>query len=119
MTKPGFPVPALIAALAAALLLAGCGQKGMPKDDAQAAQYAKDEQACRAQVRQTAQSERNIEDQRRATFDGERERFGQQGVYTAMANQGYVHNVDRLVANCMENRGWTPRNKSIFPKLSW
>lgn len=105
--------------IAASLLLGGCGQKAMPKDDVQAAKYAKDEQACRAQVRQTAQSERNIEDQRRATFDGERERFGQQGLYTTMANQGYTHNVDRLMANCMENRGWAPKSKSIFPKLSW
>ena len=46
---------------AAALMLGGCGQKGLPKDDAQAAQYAKDEQACRAQVSQTAKSERTIE----------------------------------------------------------
>jgi len=105
--------------VAGALLLAGCGQKGLPKDDAQAAQYARDEQACRAQVRQTAQSERTIEDQRRSTFDGERERFGQQGLYTTMANQGYTNNVDRLLASCMENRGWTPKKASIFPKLSW
>ncbi|MDP2332401.1 MAG: hypothetical protein Q8M19_17065 [Reyranella sp.] len=110
---------AALVLVAAALLLAGCSQKAMPRDDAQAARYARDEEACRAQVRQTAQSERNIEDQRRATFDGERERFGQQGVYTAMANQGYVHNVDRLVANCMENRGWAPKRSTIFPKLSW
>lgn len=105
--------------VAAALLLGGCGQKGMPKDDAQAAQYAKDEQACRAQVSQTAKSERNVEDQRRATFDGERERFGQQGLYTTMANQGYTNNFDRLLANCMENRGWAAKKSTIFPKLSW
>lgn len=104
---------------AAALMLGGCGQKGLPKDDAQAAQYAKDEQACRAQVSQTAKSERTIEDQRRATFDGERERFGQQGLYTTMANQGYTNNFDRLLANCMENRGWAAKKTSIFPKLSW
>jgi hypothetical protein len=104
---------------AATLLLGGCGQKAMPKDDTQAAQYAKDEQACRAQVRQTAQSERNIEDQRRATFEGERERFGQQGLYTTMANQGYTNNFDRLLASCMENRGWAPKSKSIIPKISW
>jgi predicted small lipoprotein YifL len=110
---------AALALVSVALLLGGCGQKGLPKDDAQAAQYAKDEQACRTQVRQTAQSERTIEDQRRATFDGERERFGQQGLYTTMANQGYTNNFDRLLANCMENRGWAPKKASIFPKLSW
>ena len=110
---------ALLFLFAATLLLGGCGQKAMPKDDAQAAQYARDEQACRAQVRQTAQSERNIEDQRRSTFEGERERFGQQGLYTTMANQGYTNNFDRLLANCMENRGWAPKSKSIIPKISW
>lgn len=110
---------ALLFLFAATLLLGGCGQKAMPKDDAQAAQYAKDEQACRAQVSQTAKSERNIEDQRRATFEGERERFGQQGLYTTMANQGYTNNFDRLLANCMESRGWSPKSKSILPKLSW
>jgi hypothetical protein len=105
--------------LAASLLLGGCGQKAMPKDDTQAAAYAKDEALCRAQVRQTAQAERNIEDQRRATFEGERERWGQQDLYATMANQGYTNNVDRLQARCMEARGWAPKSKSIIPKLSW
>ena len=109
----------LLLLLAASLLLGGCGQKAMPKDDTQAAQYARDEAACRAQVRDTAQSERNIEDQRRATFEGERERWGQQDVYATMANQGYTNNFDRLLARCMEARGWTPKSKSILPKLSW
>ena len=110
---------AFVLLVALAALLGGCGKTNYPKDDAQAAQYAKDEQACRAQVSQTAKSERTIEDQRRATFDGERERFGQQGLYTTMANQGYTNNFDRLLANCMENRGWAAKKTSIFPKLSW
>jgi predicted small lipoprotein YifL len=105
--------------LAAALLLAGCGQKGMPQDDAQAAQYARDEAACRGQVRETAQKQRNIEDQRRATFEGERERFGQQDVFATMANQGYTNNVDRLMARCLEARGWTPKTKPLIPQISW
>lgn len=110
---------AAVLLVAAALLAGGCDQKAMPKDDAQAAQYAKDEQLCRTQVRQTAATERNIEDQRRATFAGERERFGQEDLYRTMANQGYVNNVDRLMARCMEARGWAPKRSSPFPKLSW
>jgi len=105
--------------LAASLLLAGCGQKGMPKDDAQAAQYAKDEASCRGQVRDTAQKQRNIEDQRRATFEGERERWGQQDVYQTMANQGYTNNFDRLMARCLEARGWAPKTKPLIPQISW
>ncbi len=70
-------------------------------------------------MRQQAQSERNIEDQRRATFEGERERFGQEDLYKTMANQGYTNNLDRLIARCMENRGWSSKRSLPFPKLSW
>lgn len=104
---------------AVAVLLGGCGKTNYPKDDAQAAAYARDEANCRTQMRQQAQSERNIEDQRRATFEGERERFGQEDLYKTMANQGYANNLDRLIARCMENRGWSSKRTSPFPKLSW
>ena len=109
----------IIILVAAALLLGGCETKGYPKDDAQAAQYANDERACRAQVRDVAQKERNIEDQRRATFEGERQRFGQEDLYKTMANQGYTNNYDRLLGQCMEARGWTPKRKSTIPRISW
>ncbi|MDP1753114.1 MAG: hypothetical protein Q8L22_26975 [Reyranella sp.] len=110
----------LLASLVAmAALLGGCDKKNYPKDDAQAAAYAKDEANCRTQMRAQAQTERNIEDQRRATFEGERTRFGQEDLYKTMDNQGYNNNFDRLVARCMENRGWSPKRTSPFPKLSW
>jgi hypothetical protein len=115
MTRPAL----LLASLAAsALLLGGCDKPTFPKDDAQAAAYAKAEADCRAQVRSQAQTQRNIEDQRRATFEGERTRFGQEDLYKSMDNQGYTNNVDRLVANCMENRGWTVK-RPFIPRLSW
>lgn len=110
---------AFVLLLVSAALLGGCGKANYPKDDAQAAAYARDEANCRTQMRQQAQSERTIEDQRRATFDGERERFGQEDLYKTMANQGYVNNLDRLIARCMENRGWSYKKASPFPKLSW
>lgn len=108
----------LVLVLASAALLGGCGSTNYPKDDAQAAAYARDEANCRTQMRQQAQSERNIDDQRRATFEGERERFGQEDLYKTMANQGYTNNLDRLIARCMENRGWTAK-RTLLPKLSW
>jgi hypothetical protein len=77
-------------------------------------QMIKDEQQCRDQVRAQAQRERNIEDQRRSVFEGERERFGQQDVYITMDNQGYKNNVDRLTARCMEARGWAPRQQNTL-----
>ncbi|MGD9880492.1 MAG: hypothetical protein AB7F22_00315 [Reyranella sp.] len=107
----------LAAALAGAALVGGCASEVVPTENKSAEQMAKDEAQCRAQVRSVAQSERNIEDQRRAVFEGERERFGQQDLYNTMANQGYKRNVDRLTARCMEARGWAPRNKTLWQRL--
>ena len=64
-----------------------------------------------------AQSERNIEDQRRSVFSGERERYGQQELYTTMDNQGYQNNVDRLTARCMRARGWAPKSSSWWQRI--
>jgi hypothetical protein len=116
MTRPGLLLAALVSVGA---LLGGCGKTNYPKDDAQAAAYSKDEAQCRAQMRSQAQTQRTIEDQRRATFEGERSRFGQEDLYKTMDNQGYVNNLDNLVARCMENKGWTAKRTSPFPKLSW
>ncbi len=68
-----------------------------------------------------AQQERNIDDQRRATFSAERERYGQQGLYSDMANQGYKYNFERGMASCMEARGWAPKQTGPIPmpKLTW
>ena len=96
----------------AALAVGACAPKNFSMEGKDAEQMTKDESQCRAQVRAQAQRERNIEDSRRATFDGERERFGQQDLYITMDNQGYKNNVDRLTARCMEARGWAPKNQN-------
>ena len=51
----------------------------------------------------------------------ERERYGQQGLYSDMANQGYKYNYERMMANCMEARGWAPKQNGPLPmpKLTW
>ena len=118
MIRRDLLLPAL---LALGGLVGACDKPTYPKDDAQAAAYAKDEAQCRSQMREVAQRDRNIEDQRRATFEGERDRFGQEDLYKTMANQGYTNNLDRLVARCMENRGWTVKRTSPIPspRLSW
>jgi hypothetical protein len=105
------------AALAGVVLVGACATSQVPVEGKSAEQMAKDEAQCRASVRSVAQSERNIDDQRRAVFEGERERFGQQDLYNTMANQGYRRNVDRLTARCMEARGWAPRNKTLWQRL--
>ena len=103
--------------LAAALLAGACAPKSFTMQGKDPDQMIKDEAQCRDQVRAQAQNQRNIEDQRRSVFDGERERFGQQELYTTMDNQGYKNSVDRLTARCMEARGWTPKPQN--PVVSW
>ena len=96
-------------AVAAASFVSACAPKTFSMQGKDAEQMTKDESECRAQVREVAQRDRNIEDQRRSVFEGERERFGQQELYTTMDNQGYQNNVARLTARCMEARGWVPK----------
>jgi hypothetical protein len=107
-----------IALLLLALALASaCAPKSFTMQGKDPDQMIKDEQQCRDQVRAQAQAERNIEDQRRSVFAGERERFGQQDLYITMDNQGYKNNVDRLTARCMEARGWAPKQQNTLS--SW
>lgn len=106
------PVKMLVLLAAVVLAAAACAPKDFSMEGKDAEQMSRDEAQCRAQVRQRAQEERYIEDQRRATFDGERERFGQQDLYRTMDNQGYRNNVDRMTARCMEARGWAPKNQN-------
>ena len=96
-------------AVAAASFVSACAPKTFSMQGKDAEQMTKDESECRAQVREVAQRDRNIEDQRRSVFEGERERFGQQELYSTMDNQGYQNNVARLTARCMEARGWVPK----------
>ena len=98
--------------LAALGLVSACTPKNYTMQGKDADQMVRDEQQCRSQMRDQAQTQRNIDDQRRAVFQGERERFGQQDLYTTMDNQGYKYNLDRLVERCMEARGWAPKNQN-------
>ena len=107
------------AALASASLVSACAPKSYTMQGKDAEQMTKDESECRAQVREIAQRDRNIEDQRRSVFEGERERFGQQELYTTMDNQGYQNNVARLTARCMEARGWVPKQQGGLGLGAW
>jgi hypothetical protein len=107
------------AALASTSLVSACAPKSYTMQGKDAEQMTKDESECRAQVREIAQRDRNIEDQRRSVFEGERERFGQQDLYTTMDNQGYQNNVARLTARCMEARGWVPKQQGGLGLGAW
>lgn len=110
-----------IVLLMAAVAIAACAPKDYAKDGGTSEQFTKDEAQCRTQVRAQAQKERNIDDQRRAVFSGERERFGQQELYSDMSNQGYRYNVERMMTRCMEARGWQGKQNGPIPmpKLTW
>lgn len=99
--------------MAALSSLAACAPKNYTmQGSTDADRMVRDEKQCRAQMRSQAQAQRNIEDSRRSVFEGERERFGQQDLYRTMDNQGYEHNLDRLIARCMEARGWAPKQQN-------
>ena len=69
---------AAAALTAAAAVTSACAPKTFSMEGKDADQMTKDEAQCRAQVRDVAQRNCNIDDQRRSVFEGERERFGQQ-----------------------------------------
>jgi hypothetical protein len=99
----------LVLVIAAAALLGACAPKSFSMAGKDPEQMTRDEAQCRAQVRAQAQAQRDLEDQRSAVFGGQRERYGGQDLYVTMDNEGYRNNVDRLMARCMEARGWTPK----------
>jgi hypothetical protein len=99
----------LVMAVAAAALLGACAPKSFSLEGKDAEQMTKDEAQCRSQVRAQAETQRNLEDQRRDVFAGERERYGGPDLYVTMDNEGYKNNMARLTARCMEARGWAPK----------
>lgn len=101
-----------VLALAMLVLAAGCAPKDFSKEGKSSEQMIDDEQQCRRQVTAQARRQRDIADQRRVVFEGERERYGQQDLYVTMDNQGDKNNFNRMVAQCMEARGWEPRNQN-------
>lgn len=113
-------LPTLIV-LAGGLLAGGCAPKDFSKEGANSEQFTADESQCRRQVRAQLSQQRDIDDQRRAVFSGERDRYGQQELYSDMANQGYKYSYERGMARCMEARGWQPKPSGPIPmpKLSW
>ena len=105
--------------LAAVLLLAACAQQesapsaGEAKASANSERYARDREACRATVDDYMRTRRNVDDSRREVFAGNYERYGQTTLPTDMENYGDSRRSDRLIASCMEQRGYAQ------PQRSW
>lgn len=101
------------AGLLAILLLAACAQQQddsaratEAKANANPEKYARDREACRATVDDYMKTRRNIDDSRREVFSGDYSRYGQTTLPSDMANYDDSRRADRLIANCMEQRGW-------------
>jgi len=109
-----------VVAVLAALLLAGCQQpaaQGESRQSANPDRYDRDRENCRAQANADLKTRRNIDDSRREVFSGNYERYGQTTLPDQMANYGDTRNADRLIANCMENRGWPQAPKAWWQKI--
>jgi hypothetical protein len=82
-----------------------------------AERYDRDRELCRTQVAQQTKTRRNIDDSSREVFSGQYDRYGQGELRRDMANYGDMRSDDRLIANCMEARGWPQQQRPWFPKF--
>ncbi len=115
---------AIVAGLVAVLVLAGCEQQQQqpsPQSEARqganADKYNRDREACRGVVDDYMRTRRNIDDSRREVFSGNYERYGQTTLPDQMANYGDSRSADKLIANCMESRGWPQPSKAWWQKI--
>ncbi len=112
--------------LLALVVLAACAQQ-QPQEPAPSAsaakanadpdRYARDREVCRSTVAEYTKTRRNIDDSRREVFRGDYDRYGQTTLPEQMAAYGDSRNADRLIANCMESRGWAQPQKPWWQKI--
>ena len=106
------------------LSLCACDQQASsggadPSKGANAERYARDRQACQAQVAEQTRTRRTIDDSRRDVFDDPNDRFGRSGLPDTMQEYGDTRNADRLMERCLESRGWAQQQqKSWWQKIT-
>jgi hypothetical protein len=107
------------AGLLLVLLLAACEPATQTESRATAnpERYGRDRDLCRAQVDEHMKTRRNIDDSRRDVFRGDYDRYGQTTLPDQMANYGDSRSADRLIASCMEARGWAQPSKPWWQKI--
>jgi hypothetical protein len=108
-----------VAVMLAAIILAGCQQPASPGESRQSAnpdRYDRDRESCRAQANADLKTRRNIDDSRREVFSGNYDRYGQK-LPEQIANYGDTRSVDRVIADCMESRGWPQPQKAWWQKI--
>jgi len=111
----------MVVGLAAVLMLAACAQQqAAPNESRQSAnsdRYNRDREACRSTVDDHMRTRRNIDDSSREVLAGNYERYGQTTLPSQMANYGDARSADRLIANCMESRGWPQPSKPWWQRI--
>ena len=113
-------------ALLLALLVAACesapsspssASSTESKANANPERYARDRDLCRAQVDDYMKTRRNVDDSRREVFRGNYDRYGQTTLPDDLANYGDSRRSDRLIASCMESRGWAQPQRPWWQKI--
>ena len=121
------PPPAIMVAMMGAttltaLALAGCDQPASggadPTKGTNAEKYARDRQACLAQVDDNMKTRRTVDDSRRDVFSDNADRFGRSALPDTMVAYGDNKSSDRLVERCMESRGWAQPQKPWWQKIT-
>jgi hypothetical protein len=112
-----------VALIAVGMVLGACNQQppsggADPTAGANAQRYARDRQACQAQVDDQMRTRQRVEDSRRFVFDDNQDRFGRSALPDTMAAYGDNRSSDRLVDRCLESRGWAQQQKSWWQKIT-
>ena len=110
--------------LVSLLVLSACAQQQQQqaaqsdaRQNANSDRYNRDRENCRSVVDDYMRRRRNIDDPRREVFRGDYERYGQRTLPDQMANYGDNRSEERLIANCMESRGWPQPQRSWWQRI--
>jgi hypothetical protein len=104
-------------ALSLVAVLAGCSE---PAPDIRAKnpqKYDSDRAACTAQVNDYMRTRRNIDNSRRDVFRDDRDRYGQGALPTQMDDYSDSKTTDRLMANCMDAKGWAQPRQNWWDRI--
>jgi hypothetical protein len=111
----------VVVGLVSVLMLAGCAQQQAAQNESRQSaspeRYNRDREICRGVVDDYMRTRRNTDDSRREVFSGDYERYGQRTLPEQMANYGDSRSADKLIANCMESRGWPQPSKAWWQKI--
>ena len=110
-----------VVAILMVLAGAGCDQPASggadPTKATNAERYARDQQACEAQVGDQMKQRRVVDDSRRDVFNDNQDNFGRSALPDTMSNYGDSKSSDRMLERCMSARGWAQPTKPWWQKI--